>query len=138
MSCEFDVNKFIFYSSYYAMAADAGVEATFPLTDILNYTNQINPSDFAREDSQRSALANFQGVIGTAYGITTEFARDLTPMQQAFDSLSKYLQDVAGSTVTEYVQNNNIMVENSYAQIANVFGESIPDTNIKPSPTCTT
>lgn len=136
MSCAFDQTKFLIYSKYYAMTADAGVEAANALSDMMTYTNELNPSDFLRQDNQRSALANFQGVIGSAYAITTEFARDLTPMESAFKQLSIYIQNVTGSTVTNYVYNNGIVVENSYGQIANQLGESIPSGNIKALPEC--
>ena len=77
------------------------------------------------------AIANINRAFDTAYEYLWLDGQERGSLQDAFLALSQYVLDTEGVDVNTFLTNNGLQVESLYATLANIFGESITDSNIK-------
>lgn len=123
--------QFQFYSDYFAYAAEAGLNRARAVYPGIATTVLVDVSTIINQPNSDIAIANISQAFDTAYEYLWLDGQERGSLQDAFLALSQYVLDTEGDSVNTFLTNNGFQVEPLYATLANIFGESITDSNIK-------
>jgi hypothetical protein len=123
--------QFQFYSDYYAFAAEAGLNRARAVFPGIATSTLVDTSTIINRPNADVASANISRAFDTAYEYLWLDGQERGTLQDAFLSLSNYILETKGVDINTFITNKSIQVESLYATLANIYGESIVDGNIK-------
>jgi len=123
--------KFQFYSDYYAFAAEAGLNRARAVYPGITTTTLVDVSTIINRPNSNIATANMTRAFDASYEYLWRDAQNTGSLQDAFHALSRYILEAEGVDINTFITNKNIQVERLYATLANIFGESITESNRK-------
>ncbi len=123
--------QFQFYSDYYAFAAEAGLERARAIFPGITTSTLVDSSTINNRPNADVATANMTRAFDTAYEYLWQDGQETGSLQDAFTALSVYVLDTKGVDIDTFLTNKSLQVEPLYATLANIFGETITDNNIK-------
>lgn len=123
--------QFQFYSDYFAFAAEAGLNRARAIFPGITTTTLVDTSTIINRPNSDVATANITRAFDTGYEYLWLDGQERGSLQDAFLALSQYILDSEGVDINTFITNENLQVESLYATLANIFGESITDSNIK-------
>ncbi len=125
------LDEFIYYTDYFAKAALAGITSSRKILEAVNYAKTINITTFEEHRDaivSRNALATS---LQTAYQYSYAFTSSTAVMKDSFNELSKWVLESSGAaSINDYLEDNSIQVNSTYAKLSAGFGEPIEDDNI--------
>jgi len=124
--------KMIFYSDYFAYIAEAGLNRSRAIFPAIATSVSADTSTIVNPVNADSAIKNLSNKLETSYEWFWSDAQNTTPMQRSFIGLSEYIRKKSGLEVEDYLTQEGIQVESTYAQIHNIFEETdISTGNVK-------
>jgi hypothetical protein len=124
-------DTFIFYADYFALAARCGIEsaqALFPLAaDVL----KVDVRTFSYFEEAFSVRNTFVVNLQSSYNQVFINAFSLEPMRDAFIHLSDHIKKFSGLTVDNYLSENGLKVDRTYANLSEFTGNLISNSNIR-------
>ena len=124
---------FQFYSDYYAFAAEAGLNRARDLYPGIAVSARLDLTTVPNRPLGDLAKASLSRNMDLSYESLWQEGNSIAPFQQAFYSLSEYILATAGQEIEDFLTAQGIQVEQTYATLANIFGEDITSANIKGS-----
>ena len=124
-------DQFQFYSDYFAYAAAAGLDRARAIFPGIATSTLVDVSTIINRPNSDAAMANMTSAFDTAYEYLWLDGQERASLQDAFLALSRYILEAEGVDVDTFLTNNNLQVEPLYATLANIFGETITDNNVK-------
>jgi len=122
---------FLYYSDYYAYAADMHRKMHDSLTGLANEIRQLDnfliKNDLQGEDTAKILI---QSIPTTRRNIMVNFSQ-IGYMQDSFDALAEYVRAKFGTTVDQMLTNENEQVFRSYARVSDNLAQPISESNIK-------
>lgn len=122
--------QFQFYSDYFAFVAAAGLERARAIFPGIATSTFVDVSTIINRPNSDVATANMTRALDTAYEYLWLDGQEKASLGDAFFALSRYVLETEGLDVDTFLTNNNLQVEPLYATLANIFGESITDSNV--------
>lgn len=125
--------EFLYYQNQFSEAALSGITSDDPLRTAAATVqsvdmNTFTPSQYAEVVVARNGFV--QDLLQTAEQVDID-AISLAPMQPAFEGLSAHIREWTGGTLDEYLTNQGLQVNPTFAAIAALSGEPISTANIE-------
>lgn len=122
--------QFQFYSDYFALVAAAGLDRARAIFPGISTSTLVDTSTIINRPNSDSATANMIRAFDTAYEYLWLDGQEKSSLQDAFTALARYVLESEGVDVETFLTDNNLQVEPLYATLANIYGESITDSNV--------
>lgn len=119
-----------FYTEYFALIATSGIESAKSLHSAIATIQAVNPSTFSKHTDAIASKNNLFIALRSSYESVFTNAFSTRPMETSFQGLSKYILAVSGQTVDEYLLEHGVKVTQTYANISEILGEDIGESNI--------
>lgn len=123
-------DKIQYYADYYALTAESGLNSSKNIFDAISIAKSIRLSTIPIPLDAVVAHNQLVSNLESTYEIIFTSAFSLEPMDQAFNALSSYIKKYA-STVDEFLSDNNIDVDETYAQLSRLYGHPVSEENIR-------
>ena len=124
-------DQFEYYSDYFAFAAISGIKSARSIIDAVSAALAVNQSSYTVFEEAFQAKNNLVTNLQSSYEQVYINAQSLGPMAGSFEQLAKHVKNFTGGTLDEYLTDQGIQVEQIYANIAGLTGDSISSSNIK-------
>ncbi len=125
------VSDFQEYSTLFSDAATAGIGSAQSIFEVIKTVGQVDSNTFGEFENAVRYNNKLITDLQTAYEkiFTTAFSTE--PMVDAFSELSKFVIDSGVASIDEFLTNNGITVDPTFAKIANITtGSTISAGNI--------
>ncbi len=125
------VDRFQFYSDYFAFAAESGLKSAQSLFPTVASAASVDVRTFSYFVEAITTKNSLVGNLRSSYEQVFINAFSLEPMRDAFLNLADHVKKFTGGTLDDYLADNNIQVEGVYARISNLTGNTVSSSNIK-------
>lgn len=125
-----EAGRIEFYTDYFTMTAEAGVASSRELGAARSVIALADIQTFVDDRYGQSAKNSFYASAQRSYETIFSNAISTTSMQESFNALAKYINDISGMNVSDYLSSNGIKVSPTYANLSQLFGEPIDTSNI--------
>ena len=125
------VEEFLFYSSYFSYAAEAGLERARSLYPAIATSASINTLTIVNRPATDVAIANITRSFDTAYEHLWHDGQTTSAFGDAFAGLAEYILESTGKDINTFLEDEGIQVNARYATLANIFGQEIESANIE-------
>jgi len=123
--------NFLFYSDYFAYIAEAGLNRARELFPAIATSTQVDVTSIINRRNADVAIANMTRMLDTSYEYLWLDGQHIDPIRDAFNGLSAYILKTSGLDVNSYIEQEGITVLPLYARLANIFGETVEDENLR-------
>ena len=123
--------RFIFYADYFAMAAEAGLESARSIFNAYTAAVLVNFNTVTNRQTAAKDRNDLAMTLRTTYDLVLINAVALQPMREAFVFLAAHIKRFTGNNIDDYLTAQGIQVDRTYANIANITGEIVSETNIR-------
>ncbi len=124
--------SFLFYSDYYAFAAEAGLDRARAISQGFALPNLLDKTSVDIPQTVDETIADLGRTFDLAYEFLWSEAQSKNVLRSSFQALSAYVLEVESKDINTFLTDENIKVDKFYAKLANIFAsESITTENIK-------
>lgn len=124
--------NFIFYSDYYAFAADAGLNRARAISQGFTLPGLLDKTSVDIPETVDEMITDLGRTFDLAYEFLWSEGQSKNVLRTSFQALSKYILEAESKNIETFLTDENIKVEQLYATLANIFAsESITTGNIK-------
>ncbi len=127
---EIPVDRFIYYTDYYALSARSGISSAQSLFTGIAPVAVVDTNTFDRHDEAFNAVNEFLLELQSSYEQVYVNARSLHPMRQSFVALSAHILHFTSQTIDAYLTAQGRKVKATYASISTFMGDTISAGNI--------
>ena len=113
--------RYLFYSQNFGDAADAGIVSSRKIYDAISVISRVNFSSFSQHIDTVNATNTLINAIVFSYELSFSEAHSIYPMRDAFADLATHIRNWTGKTLDQYLTDEGILVNQTYANIANVY-----------------
>lgn len=113
-----------------AEIARSGIESAKSLFKSIQYIQNVDLSTILNKEGSIVFQNEFNVILRNSYEIIFTSGYSLRPMEDMFNQLSKYITENY-SNINDYLSENNIQVDPTYALISSSIGINIYENNIR-------
>ncbi len=131
-------SKFVSYTTQFGNTALAGIKSAQSLYAALDPLSRTRFSTFEIKVDALNAANTLIYAVESSYEIMFSDANSIYHMESAFLGLSKHIRNWTGKTIDQYLTDEGITVNRTYANLvnsietrANLSGNTISDANIE-------
>jgi hypothetical protein len=126
-----DSDDFLVYADYFALAARSGLRSAQSLFRAIQYISGVRVNSFEvfadTFNSKNGMILELQNAYEKIFA--SAYASD--PMKEAFTELANHIKKYSGLELNNYLEQNGIQVDKTYAQLSTLFGDEIDSGNIR-------
>lgn len=122
--------KFEFYSSYFVTAAKAGMKMAQTFYDAIDPADRVDAKTFDQFPNALSTRNDLLMNIESSYERILTYASSMDPIRDSFVSLSEHIIKYTGLTIDEYLEDNDLKITTTYAELSRLSGYPISSSNI--------
>ncbi len=123
-------NDFVEYSTYFALAASAGLRSAQRFHYAIQSAEVVDTSTFEIYQDALNARNSLLINLRSSYERIFSNAFELRPMEDSFVGLAEHILKFAGQSVDDYLTTRALKVMPTYANISGLLGEAISDDNL--------
>jgi len=126
----FNTELYQFYADNYAFAARSGLERAISIFAGINIAASVDIKSIPNIVNAAGAIADFTRALDLSYEYLWSDGQNLNYIKTSFEALANWVKHETGFTVSDYIVNEGIQVDPTYANISNLLGEPILDSSI--------